>query len=83
MPGLDLLAEDELDVGGPFRVGADRRRHDVVNGVELLGREFADIVEEELYGVHRRGHGAGGGGRGEGQLLTGEFRGESHVQIIM
>ncbi len=80
VPGLDLLAEDELNVGSPCRVGTDQGRHDIVDGVELSGRVRADVVKEELQSVQGWGHGARGGGRGEGQLLTSEFRGEGHFR---
>ena len=43
MPGLDLLAEDELDFGGVLLL--DKRYHGCVDGIEHLLRERTDIVE--------------------------------------
>ena len=52
VPGLDLLAEDELDVVcvGLFR-GGGGGEEGVVEGQELFSAEGADIVEVELDGV--------------------------------
>lgn len=82
VPGLDLLAQDELHAAGPFRVRAHEGGYDVVDGVELARRVRADVVEEELQRVQRWGYGgAGRGRRGEGELLGGVFWGERHFGL--
>lgn len=44
VPGLDLLAEDDLEFARVFLL--DQRGHVVVEGVELLFAEGADVVED-------------------------------------
>ena len=79
MPGLDLLAEDDGQAGGPGRVGADDGRDGGGEGAEELGGEGADVVEVDLEGV-RGGRDAGGGrlGCGELQPVAGELGGQGH-----
>lgn len=72
VPGLDLLAEDGLEVGGVgFEDGGAEGR--VVDCVEEFGAEGADVVEVEFEGVDGGGLGCAGD-----ELLAGEFGGEGH-----
>ena len=59
MPRLDLLAEDEGQVGGPGLVVADGGDDVVAECAEELGREGAAVVDVQL----ERVLGMGGGTR--------------------
>lgn len=79
MPGLDLLAEDDGKVGGPFGVRFDGRNDGLGEGGEELGGEGAAVVEIELEGVSLWWDGGGCGLRGsKGKLVACELGRESH-----
>ncbi len=69
-PWLNLLSEEELDLEVLL---FDRGKHRVVDCIKHLGGVGTDIVQEELDRVQgfRR--------RARGELLSCEFRCESHL----